>query len=336
MIYLSTHKNSLTKSSLKIYIQYFTISFITILLSFSQFSCANKNTIISQETIEIVFVTKKDANLYSDAIEKIVIDEIPAFVKVNAIEKIILLDDSKNERTYYKTIFNKKEGWVDSIYLAAIKTDNKLSVKVQTNESIQTPSVKLKNKINEQSKIKLPPSKKDKEYYVQIASFKNEVNAKKFYKSIRLNNISLSLEKVSTSNGLFYRIITNGYDTKEKAVNALNKIKKENVTLNPIIKVAGLKKSPKTPQLKVHKKQGRTEYYTIQLSSFKNKNSAEKFAKKMTNLGYPSKVTEAWVKGKVWFRVQHGEYKMIAVAKQVSTKLKNKYKFNTWISNIYK
>ena len=56
----------------------------------------------------------------------------------------------------------------------------------------------------------------------------------------------------------------------------------------------------------------------------------------MTNLGYPSKVTEAWVKGKAWFRVQHGEYKMIAVAKQVSIKLKNKYKFNPWISNIYK
>ena len=49
----------------------------------------------------------------------------------------------------------------------------------------------------------------------------------------------------------------------------------------------------------------------------------------MTKLGYPSKVTEAWVKGKAWFRVQHGEYKMIAVAKQVSTKLKNKYKFKS-------
>ena len=56
----------------------------------------------------------------------------------------------------------------------------------------------------------------------------------------------------------------------------------------------------------------------------------------MTRLGYPSRVTEAWVKGKTWFRVQHGEYKMIAVAKQVSIKLKNKYKFNPWISNIYK
>lgn len=336
MIYLSTYKDSLTKPALKIYIQYFTTSFIAILLSFSHFSCANKNTIISQETIEIVFVTKKDANLYSDAIEKVVIDEIPAFVKVNAIEKIILLDDSKSEKVYYKTIFNKKEGWVDSIYLAAIKTNDKRSLKVETNESIQAPSIKSKNKINEQSKIKLPPSKKDKEYYVQIASFKNEFNAKKLYKSIKLNNVFLSLEKVSTSNGLFYRIITNNYDTKEKALNTLNKIKKENATLSPIIKVESLNNSPKTSQTKVHKKTGKTEYYTIQLSSFENKNTAEKFAKKMTNLGYPSKVTEAWVKGKAWFRVQHGEYKMIAVAKQVSTKLKNKYKFNPWISNIYK
>ena len=339
MIYLSTYKNSLTKSFLKIYIQYLSLAFITILLSFAQFSCGNKNTIISKETIEIVFVTKKDANLYSDTIEKIVIDEIPAFVKVKAIEKIILLNDSKSEKVYYKTIFNKKEGWVDSIYLATIKTNDTRSLKVETNENIQTPSIKSKNKLTGQSKIKLPPKKTDKEYYVQIASFKNEFNAKKLYKSIKLDNILLSLEKVSTSNGLFYRIITNNFDAKEKALNTLNKIKKENATLSPIIKVESLNNIRKTSKPKVHKKAekiGKTEYYTIQLSSFENKNTAEKFAKKMTNLGYPSKVTEAWVKGKVWFRVQHGEYKMIAVAKQVSTKLENKYKFNPWISNIYK
>ena len=153
---------------------------------------------------------------------------------------------------------------------------------------------------------------------------------------IKLNNVSLSLEKISTSNGFFYRIITKNYDTKEKALNTLNKIKKENATLSPIIKVGRLNNSPKTSQPKVLKKTGKTEYYTIQLSSFENKNTAIKFAKKMTNLGYPSKVTEAWVKGKAWFRVQHGEYKMIAIAKQVSNKLKNKYKFNPWISNIYK
>ena len=83
-------------------------------------------------------------------------------------------------------------------------------------------------------------------------------------------------------------------------------------------------------------KKGKTEYYTIQLSSFENKKAAENLAKKMTNLGYPSKVTEAWVEEKTWFRVQQGEYKMISVAKQVSIKLKKEFKFNPWISNIYK
>ena len=187
-----------------------------------------------------------------------------------------------------------------------------------------------------QSKVKELPRKKSKKYYVQIASFRNEVNAKKLYKKVKLDNVLLSLEKVNTPNGLFYRIITNNYNTKEKALISLNKIKKVNTTLSPIIKIARSDNSREISQPKVQKKIGKTEYYTIQLSSFENKNTAQKFAKKMTNLGYPSKVTEAWVKGKVWFRVQHGEYKMIAVAKQVSTKLKNKYKFNPWISNIYK
>jgi len=106
--------------------------------------------------------------------------------------------------------------------------------------------------------------------------------------------------------------------------------------LNPIIKTNTIIKNAKISNHSSQTKNGKTEYYTIQLSSFEDKKAAEKLAKKMTRLGYPSRVTEAWVKGKTWFRVQHGEYKMIAVAKQVSIKLKNKYKFNPWISNIYK
>ena len=91
-----------------------------------------------------------------------------------------------------------------------------------------------------------------------------------------------------------------------------------------------------TKQNPVYNKNGKTEYYTIQISSFENKTAAEKLAKKMTRLGYVSKVTEVWVRGKTWFRVKHGEYKMIAEANQVSNKIKNKYKFDPWISNIYK
>ena len=116
----------------------------------------------------------------------------------------------------------------------------------------------------------------------------------------------------------------------------LNKIREKNRKLNPIIKSNTNVKSTKASKQITKTKNGKTEYYTIQLSSFEDRKAAEKLARKMTGLGYPSRVTEAWVKGKTWFRVQHGEYKMIAVAKQVSIKLKNKYKFNPWISNIYK
>ena len=77
-----------------------------ILFSIFIFNCSNKNQIISQEVIEEVFVTKKDAMLFNDTFERVVIDEIPAFIKIKALEKILILDKSENERTYYKTIFN--------------------------------------------------------------------------------------------------------------------------------------------------------------------------------------------------------------------------------------
>ena len=64
--------------------------------------------------------------LFNDAFERVVIDEIPAFIKIKALEKILILDKSENERTYYKTIFNKKEGWVESKYLAETKVESKI------------------------------------------------------------------------------------------------------------------------------------------------------------------------------------------------------------------
>ena len=256
--------------------------------------------------------------LYNDAFERIVIDEIPAFVKMKVLEKILILDKSENERTYYKTTFNKKEGWVESKYLAESKVE--LNVKNNTKEITKNnnkPEIQLaKNKKNTIIK------KQTGSYYVQIASFKNEKNAKILYNSIKKEKFGLSLEKINSSKGLYYRIITGKYQTKKEAENVLNKIREKNGKLNPIIKIntniKNAKISNPTPQATDNK----TEYYTIQLSSFEDKKAAEKLAKKMTGLGYPSRVTEAWVKGKTWFRVQHGEYKMIAVAKQVSIKLK--------------
>ena len=279
-----------------------------------------------------MFVTKKNAMLFNDPFERVLIDEIPAFIRIKALEKILILDKSENERTYYKTIFNKKEGWVESKYLAETKV-----------ESNMKDNAKEITKKNNNPKTQLAKDKKNTilkkhtgDYYVQIASFKSEINAKRLYKSIQEEGFGLSLEKINSSKGLYYRVITEKYQTKKDADNVLNKIREKNRKLNPIIKNNTIVKSTKISNRIPQTKNGKTEYYTIQLSSFENKNAAEKLAKKMTGLGYPSRVTEAWVKGKTWFRVQHGEYEMIAVAKQVSIKLKNKYKFNPWISNIYK
>ena len=270
--------------------------------------------------------------LFNDAFERVVIDEIPAFIKIKALEKILILDKSENERTYYKTIFNKKEGWVESKYLAETKVES--NIKNSAKEIVKN---------NNKPKIQLAKDTKDTiikkqtgNYYVQLASFKNEINAKRLYNSIKQEKFGLSLEKINSSKGLYYRVITEKYQTKKDAENVLNKIREKNRNLNPIIKTNTNKKSTKTSKPSPQTKNGKTEYYTIQLSSFEDRKAAEKLAKKMTELGFPSRVTEAWVKGKTWFRVQHGEYKMIEVAKQVSIKLKNKYKFNPWISNIYK
>ena len=299
------------------------------------YNCGSKNQIVSREPIEATFVTKKDTRLYNDTFEKIVIDEIPAFLKVKALEKIILLDNSKNERTYYKTIFNNKEGWIENIYLA--RTNSTTSKKEKIIETRNINDKPIKKLVNEEKKVKTSSKRKGKnKYYVQLASFKNEINAKRLFNTMKKDNFSLSLEKINSSKGLYFRVITEKYQTEQEAESILIKIKEKNSKLNPIIKTNFSIEKTKINSSTKKTKSGKTEYYTIQLSSFENKKAAEKLAKKMTDSGYPSKVTEAWVKGKTWFRVQHGEYKMIAVAKQISIKLKNKYKFNPWISNIYK
>ena len=308
------------------------ILFVLITLT-SHYACSNQNEILSQETIEITFVTKQDASLYEDVLDKKVIDEIPAFIKVNALEKIVV-SAARNEIVYYKTIFNNKEGWLQGIYLADVKKDNN-NKNVALKKLKKVPATKLNQSL--EKKRKLSKIKSSEKYYVQIASFKNENNAKNLFKDLSLSNISLALEKIKSSEGsYFYKLISSGYTDKTEAINIIKTIKKKKPSLNPIIKFKNqVKKSP-SPKILKKDKRGKTEYYTIQLNSFENRKAAENLAKKMTNLGYPSKVTEAWVKERTWFRVQHGEYKMISVAKQVSIKLKKEFNFNPWISNIYK
>lgn len=325
--------NHLKNINYKIFLQYF-IVIIFILITFtSHYACSKQHEILSQETVEITFVTKQDASLYGDVLNKEIIDEIPAFIKVNALEKIVV-SATNNEKVYYKTIFNNKEGWLEAIYLADVKKDNnKKNIAIKKLKG--SPTTKL-NKASEK-KQNLSKTTSSENYYVQIASFKNEKNAKILFKDLSLGNISLSLEKIKSSDGsYFYKLISSGYTNKTQAINIIKTIKKKKPSLKPIIKFNNRVKTSLSPGILKKDKKGKTEYYTIQLSSFENKKAAEDLAKKMTTLGYPSKVTEAWVKEKTWFRVQHGEYKMISVAKQVSIKLKKEFRFNPWISNIYK
>ena len=325
--------NHLKNINYKILFQYLIVILFILITLTSHYACGNQNEILSQETVEITFVTKQDAILYGDVLSKEIIDEIPAFIKVNALEKIVV-SATDNEKVYYKTIFNNKEGWLEAIYLADIKKDsNEKNINIKKLK--EAPATKLNQPSEE--KRNLSKATNSENYYVQIASFRNENNAKNLFKDLSLNNILLSLEKIKSSDGRsFYKLISSGYINKAEAINIIKTIKKKKPGLKPIIKLANQVKTLPPPKILKKDKKGKTEYYTIQLNSFENKKAAENLAEKMTNLGYPSKVTEAWVKERTWFRVQHGEYKMISVAKQVSIKLKKEFKFNPWISNIYK
>ena len=228
---------------------------------------------------------------------------------------------------------------MESIYLADISKSRVENKKPPTNSKIlkKKPEIIIKPKLNKINPLNKSKKKKGgTSYFVQIASFKNENNAKNLFKDIQLQDIALSLEKIKTYKGTFYRLVTNSFKNKKTANNILKSIKQKHPSLKPIIRTNKKNIGNQSKQKPIKNKNRKTEYYTIQISSFENKKFAEKLAKKMSLAGYPSRVSEAWVKEKIWFRVQHGEYKMIAVAKQVSNKIKNEFKFNPWISNIYK
>ena len=313
---------------------------ITLLISLFllfQYNCSKKET-ISEAITETIFVTKKDAFLYGDVLEKNIVDEIPAFVKINTNERITVISKSDDDKIFYKTNFNGNQGWIESIYLADIKND----IHAKKNKTPVTKFLEKKKTILVKPKLDSKPStkqsnkkKNDGKYFVQIASFKNKNNAKKLINKIKTSGIASYLEKINTVNGTFFRVKTENYKNKNTANKILVSIIEGHPSLRPIVKSLRKTDTVITKQ-NIYKKWGKTEYYTIQISSLEDKNSAEKLAKKLTLAGYPSKVSEAWVNGKTWFRVQHGEYKMIVVAKQISNKIKNKFKFDPWISNIYK
>ena len=310
---------------------------ILISFLFLPYSCSKNKTAI-EEIAETDFVTKKDAYLYSDIIKKTIIDEIPAFVKIKTFEKKTLIIDGGNNKIYYKTNFNNSSGWVESIYLANVDQNKKDKIRPSpTTQSLeQKQDIPIKPKVDNKLPVKTFRNKNNQNYFIQVASFKNHENAKKLLKKIQNTETTLRIEKIVGSGSIFFRLVSDIYQDKPSAYNSVKSIKTKYPSLSPIIITNTINNKLKRGKDSNNSIKGKTEYYTIQISSFKNKEAALTLSKKMTEAGYKSKVTEAWVKGKKWFRVQHGEYKMKAVAKQVSNKIKNTYKFDPWISNIYK
>ncbi len=190
------------------------------------YNCA-KNKTITEKITETNFVTKKDAYLYSDIIEKTIIDEIPAFVKIKTFEKKTLIIDGGNNKIYYKTDFNNSSGWVESMYLANVDQNkkNKIEASSTTQSFEKKPNIIMKPKVDNKLPFKTLENKNNQNYFIQIASFKNHENAKKLLKKIQNTEIPLRIEKIGGSGSIFFRLVSDIYRDKPTADNSLQLIR---------------------------------------------------------------------------------------------------------------
>ena len=343
--------------------------FITII----QMGCGKKSDEIT--SINKMFVTKKKTFLYQDVHTRKVIAEIPQFTTLKGEQKMTVQRSAGMVAVYYDVQFNKQHGWVMAIYLAEVLDDEKpsnyrkrKSPKKIPNQKHRTPrSNKKKLKITQQKensekssqktdsdhgkmRKKTPVEKTKKSildgtaslskvhqlFSVQVGSFKDSVYALNLAKNIKSLGFDTQLNQFYGNSGLWWRVRVGKYNSRGQANNVANIIRKT-YPLEPwVVSIIG-SPHPEKYQDIIEKETGiKTEYYTIQISSFKNRNNANSLAEKLNNAGYLSIVTIVDVKGEIWYRVRHGEYKMITVAKRVASELENKYKLSPWISNIYK
>jgi cell division protein FtsN len=71
----------------------------------------------------------------------------------------------------------------------------------------------------------------------------------------------------------------------------------------------------------------REPYYTIQVAAFENHTLAKKYSEKFSRAGYPTAISQALVRGKIWYRVRIGYYKTRSDAikeKNILEKAENK------------
>jgi len=344
--------------------------FITI----NQTGCGKKSDEITP--INKIFITKKKTFLYEDVHARNVIAEIPEFTTLKAKQKMTVQRSAGMVAVYYDVQFNKQHGWAMAIYLAEVSNDEqpedsrkRKSPKKESNGKPITPrSNKMKPKITKRTQNSVQPSRKTESdhrkmrekapvaknqqsisdgttslsnvhqlFSVQVGSFKDSVYALNLANNIRSLGLDTQLNEFYGNSGLWWRVRVGKYNSRGKANKAANLIRKT-YPLEPwVVSIIGAPYPKQHQDIKEKKETGiKTEYYTIQISSVKNRNNANLLADRLNNAGYPSIVTSVDVKGEIWYRVRHGEYKMITVAKRVANELENKYKLSPWISNIYK
>ena len=282
-------------------------------------SCENKDNEL--EKIDKTFVTKKSASMYSDPKKRDSIEEIPAFVNLKSSKKMSIKRAAGIKTTYFEVTFNNKKGWVSAIYLVEIK--NK---KTDLSEKNPKNSSNKKTDLSEKT-----PKNKDSNYFysVQIGSFKD----KKFASSLVIKTKKLGfdsrLEKFNGNSGNWYRVRIGKYKKKKEAVESVNNIR---IKFPSEPWVVELSKN----ETKNETKKTLTQYYTVQIKSFKDYSKAKKFSNSITKTIKENIITPININNQIWYRVHTKNLKMISEAKNLSGKINKDLKVKSWISNTYK
>ena len=318
---------------------YFEILFLFILIIYG---CSNENDEI--EEIDKAFVTKKSASMYSHPKKRNPIDEIPAFVNLKSSKKMSIKRAAGMKTTYFEVSFNNKKGWVSAIYLAEIKNNDKnLSEKSSSNKksnlsekSSSNKKSNLSEKSSSNKKSNLSEKKPvDKDfnypYSVQIGSFKDRDFASTLVKKTKKLGFDSRLEKFNGDSGNWYRVRVGKYKNKKEATESVNKIRIKFPSEPWVVEPSN---NGKIKKRKI--KNELTQYYTVQIKSFKDYNKAKQFSNSISKIIKENIITPININNQKWYRVHTQDLKTISKAKNLSEKINEDLKIKSWISNTYK
>jgi cell division protein FtsN len=90
------------------------------------------------------------------------------------------------------------------------------------------------------------------------------------------------------------------------------------------------KVSGKTDQIKTGKAAKKEPHYTIQVAAFNSHTLAKNYSRKFSRVGYPTSITQANIKGQIWYRVRVGNFKTReeAIKEKKKLELLEKKKFD--------